>query len=480
MPSSNQLVSESASNPLSVLIVDDDVQVAAFYKALLTKHGFVSDISSTLSELSTRLLTTNYDSILLDLELGREDGLQGLSIVLKESPKTRVFILTGHGSVDRAVEAMRKGASGFFEKGGRTDVLIHELHSRPHEQTQGAVRVERAGLIGQSPALELVLQKIERLRDVDSSILLLGESGTGKEVIARTIHRSSKRAGHRFSAINCGAIPENLLESELFGHKRGAFTDAKTDRKGIFELASSGTLLLDEIGDMPLSLQMKLLRVLQEKEITPVGSSETIKIDTRIIAATHQDIGAQANSKMFREDLYYRLSIVVLRVPPLRERIEDIPLLVQHFIGVFNERFDRAVAMPTPCEMSRLMAYRWPGNIRELQNAMERAVVLSIDNRIDFDDVFAGRSFSSEIENRSTLANRNDSLVVDTNLNVHDPRFELPLTDAKQAFEKAYLEHAVQACRGNVNSLAEKSGRYRADVYRLLRRYGIEHHEYRQ
>jgi DNA-binding NtrC family response regulator len=365
---------------------------------------------------------------------------------------------------------MRKGASGFFEKGSNPNILINEIKVESRVREESATPLAHLGLIGVSEALQNVMQKVERLRDVDSSILLLGESGTGKEVIARAIHRTSKRAKFRFAAINCGAIPEALLESELFGHKRGSFTDAKTDRKGIFEVSSQGTLLLDEIGDMPLSLQTKLLRVLQEKEISPVGSSETIKIDTRIIAATHRDIVAEAESKRFREDLYYRLSIVVLRIPPLRERTEDIPLLVEHFLGVYNQKFLRNVKMPTPSEMTRMMVYRWPGNIRELQNSMERAVVLSTNGKVNLEDVFPSFAGSTAVDSAKLKAGANDSV---------DGLFSLSLTEAKQAFERRYLEHSVKLCRGNVNDLAEKSGRYRADVYRLLNRYGIEHAEYR-
>lgn len=459
-----------------LLIVDDDQQTAAFYQHLLTHHGFTVDLAPDLNGLKARLQEANYDAILLDLELGSEDGLDGLDSILRDSPSTRVFILTAHGSVDRAVEAMRKGANGFFEKGSDPKTLIDELKSEKARETS-ATDLAQMGLIGVSPALENVLEKIQRLRDVDSTILLLGESGTGKEVIARAIHRTSKRAKHRFSAINCGAIPENLLESELFGHKRGAFTDAKADRKGIFELTSMGTLLLDEIGDMPLSLQTKLLRILQEREITPVGSSETIKIDTRIIAATHRDIVVEAEAKRFREDLYYRLSIVVLRIPPLRQRAEDIPLLVEHFLGIYNQRFGRDVKMPTASELARLKAYSWPGNIRELQNAMERAVVLATNGKLDLADVFA--PISAAPASSPLSAHLNGAMAANPLEEYIDPRFNMSLTEAKQAFEKSYLEHYVKVCRGNVNDLAEKSGRYRADIYRLLHRYGIEHTEYR-
>ena len=453
------------------LIVDDDEQTSVFYRHLFQRQGLVVDLAEDLETLKSRLRTNTYEVVLLDLELGKEDGLDGLEIILREAPYTRIYILTAHGSVHRAVEAMRRGASGFFEKGSDPRIMIDELLSAAQASTAPATDLAQVGLVGRSEALSNIMGKIERLRDVDSSVLLLGESGTGKEVIARAIHRTSKRSKFRFSAINCGAIPESLLESELFGHKRGSFTDAKADRKGIFELCSQGTLLLDEIGDMPLSLQTKLLRVLQEREITPVGSAETVKIDTRIIAATHRDIMSEANAKRFREDLYYRLSIVVLRIPPLRQRVEDIPLLVNYFLETYNQRFGREIRPPSPSTMSRLMAYKWPGNIRELKNAIERAVVLSSDGQIGLEDVFASLSFSSAVEQISPQ--QDDQEDSETAL------FHLKLTDAKQAFERRYLEYQLKTCHGNVIDVASKSGRYRADVYRLLNRYGLDHCEFR-
>jgi DNA-binding NtrC family response regulator len=457
-----------------VLIVDDDPSILMFYEKVLGAAGFQTAVASNLGEMRTRLGSLTYDIVLLDLNLGDEHGLDGLSMILKDAPFTKVYILTGEGSVESAVECMRRGASGFFQKGGDVEKMVQQLTAQSKDPVRIEGSLESIGLIGQSPALMTVAEKIERLKDVDSMILILGESGTGKEVVARAIHRTSQRANQRFDAINCGAIPEALLESELFGHKRGAFTDAKTDRKGIFELCSSGTLLLDEIGDMPLSLQMKLLRVLQERVIMPVGSSTSVKVNTRVIAATHRDILAEAREKRFREDLYYRISIVVLHIPPLRERLEDIPLLVRHFLEVFNRRFVRDVKFPSPSVMSQLMAYHWPGNVRELQNAIERAVVLSTNGEIDAANVFAHLTFgqdANKLMNFRKAAANDDEIFAEY--------FELPLTEAKQAFERRYLEFQLKRCGGHVVEVAERSGRYRADVYRLLTRYGIDHSGYR-
>ncbi|MCX6129701.1 MAG: sigma-54 dependent transcriptional regulator [Proteobacteria bacterium] len=452
-----------------ILILDDDPTVGPFYDKILSHNGFQCDLAYNLSQMQTRLSAVAYDFILLDMNLGTEQGFDGLTMILKEAPFTKVYILTANGTVERVVEAMRRGASGFFEKGAPIELLINELVHQAQTTVPHNDDLAEMGLIGRSPALQELVEKIKRLKDVDSMILLLGESGTGKELIARAIHSSSQRAKQRFGAINCAAIPENLLESELFGHKRGAFTDAKTDRKGIFELCSHGTLLLDEIGDMPLSLQVKLLRVLQEKEVTPVGASDSIKINTRIIAATHRDILAEAQAKRFREDLYYRLSIIVLHIPPLRQRLEDIPLLVEHFLEIFNRRFNREIRPPNLSIMSHLMAYDWPGNVRELQNVLERSVVLSSDGQIDLKNAFAHLNSVAHPASMLGASPRPPDQAF----------FDLPLTEAKQAFERSYLEHQLKNCKGQVLEVAERSGRYRADIYRLINRYGLDQAQFK-
>ena len=464
-----------------ILLVDDELAILNFYKKLFEYNDFEVQCASDFQAFKTLIENEIFDIVLLDLQLGSQDGLQGIDLILRDNPGTRIYILTAHGSVDRAVEAMRKGAAGFFEKGNDPASVLDEIKKAcaQDKTTVGELDLSKVGLIGKSHALQDVLDKVQRLRGVESTVLLLGESGTGKEVIARAIHRSSNRAQSRFLAINCGAIPEALLESELFGHKRGAFTDAKADRKGIFELCSSGTLLMDEIGDMPLSLQTKLLRVLQEREITPIGGSETIKINTRMIAATHRDIMKAAAEKKFREDLYYRLSIIVIHIPSLRERSDDIPLLVNHFLNVFNQKFDRDIKPPTPSVMANLVSYKWPGNIRELQNALERAVVLSRDDQLNLEDLFAPTSHSMSSLLEKQISSPDEAIKFDSS-NLFEEEFsKLPLTQAKQAFERRYLEYQLKKCRGNVMDVAEKTGRYRADIYRLLTRYGLDHMEFR-
>ncbi len=453
-----------------ILIVDDDASVVQYYSKVLQKSEFRVEGASNLTEMRAKLESHSFDAVLLDLNLGDEQGLDGIDMILSESPSVLVFVLTAHGTVECAVEAMRRGASGFLQKGDDPAKMVETLKSRVGVQASRQITdLTELGLIGTSQALADVFATISRLKDSDSTVLVLGESGTGKEVVARAVHRTSRRVKGRFDAINCGAIPENLLESELFGHKRGAFTDAKADRKGIFELCSNGTLLLDEIGDMPLVLQTKLLRVIQEREITPVGSSTSVKINTRVIAATHRNVMSEVKEGRFREDLYYRLAVIVIRIPALRERAEDIPSLVDHFLAIYNERCRRNVKRPSPTDMARLQAYPWPGNIRELQNAIERAVVLAPGDDLKMEDVFSPVNDFAVVERK--LKNGATHLL-------EDEVFDRPLTEAKQTFERRYLEHLLEKTRGNVGSAAELSGRYRADVYRLLTRYGISHADF--
>jgi DNA-binding NtrC family response regulator len=452
-----------------VLIVDDDVSVCKVYEAVLDKAGFYAASANNLTGLYEALKSFSYDVVLLDLQLGQEEGINGLPLILREQPFAKIYILTSHGSIERAVECMRRGASGFFEKTGDYDYLINEIKAtitpKPGLKDASDDGLSLVGLIGDSAAIQETIATIKKIRNVDSTVLILGESGTGKEVVARAIHKSSLRHAERFEAINCGAIPETLLESELFGHKKGSFTDAKTDRKGIFEVCTNGTLLLDEIGDMPFSLQTKLLRVLQERQITPVGSNTAININTRVIAATHRDIQDECRSKRFREDLFYRLSVVVLHIPALRHRIEDVPKLAEYFLEQFNNRFSKHVRMPDNRLMARMMAYDWPGNVRELQNSIERAVVLSIDDQLSLENIFQHLDTSSRRSNDKTWD--------------FSTAFSLPLTDAKHFFEKVYLENLLTVSGGNISEAARVCGRYRADIYRLMDRYGFDQATFR-
>jgi two-component system response regulator GlrR len=462
-----------------LLIVDDDEQTCAFWKLALSEAGFIVDVAHNLDSMKEIVLRYSIDVVLLDMNLKNENGLDGIPFLVSRTPYSKVFMLTGHASIQTAVSALQDGATGYITKD--TDpTVIAEMISRhlqipTHSPTDLSTMEEFAkyGFIGKSKAFQELCHRLKQLKDVDSTILLLGESGTGKEVIARVLHKISNRATERFEAINCAAIPENLLESELFGHKRGAFTDAKADRKGIFELCSKGTLLLDEIGDMPIILQAKLLRVLQEKVVVPIGSSTTIKIDTRVIVATHRDLVEEIESGRFREDLYYRISVVPLFVPPLRHRKEDIPLLVEAFIAEFNVRFNRCINRPSEAVMKRLIAYDWPGNVRELRNAIERAVVLTQDDQLRIEDLF--HHLHSSHRNSEVIAQADLSkLATPLPKGINKELFVLPLTEAKQVFEKIYLETQLSETHGNVSETSKRAGRYRADIYRLLERYDLQ------
>lgn len=449
-----------------ILVVDDDSDVLSLLKTSLECEGFHVQAVDSLAAMRHRMKLTKFDAVLLDVFLSNENGLDALEGLVREFPYTKIVMLTGHGSVDLAVQAMRRGASSFLIKSSDPRKIADELKATVYSQYGIAALhdeplPENLGILGTSRAIRNVLDSINRMKDVDSTVLITGESGTGKELVARALHKLSRRASGRFGAINCGAIPETLLESELFGHRKSAFTDAKVDRKGIFEACSGGTLLLDEIGEMPLSLQVKLLRVLQEKEVTPIGSSEPVPVDTRVIAATNRDLAAEVKAGRFREDLFYRLSVLRVDLPPLRERREDIPLLVNEFLRRFNERFSKNIAGPSHEVMARLIGHDWPGNIRELQNALERGVVLARGRQLELNDLFhtppppaAATDFDFPMDG--------------------DSRSIIPFREAKERFEKRYLMRLLAATRGNISEASRLAGQYRTKLYRLMKRYRID------
>lgn len=322
-----------------------------------------------------------------------------------------------------------------------------------------------AGLIGRSESHVQLLEHISRMKDASASVLITGESGTGKELVARALHEASNRFSGRFEALNCGAVPENLLESELFGHRRGAFTDAKHDKKGLFEVCSNGILFLDEIGDMPLPLQVKLLRVLQEKEIRPLGSTLTVKVNTRIVAATNRDLLEEVKSGRFRKDLYYRLAVLKIHIAPLRERPDDIPLLVKHFITKFAKENAKTIESPSELQIARIKSSSWPGNVRELQNAVERAVVLSRNGKINLEDMFE----ESDTQRKSIGQARGMG------------EMDLPLAhaEAKKVFESCYLRNLLRHAGGNVTEAAKLADKSRVEIYRYLSRNHIAPSEFR-
>jgi len=414
------------------------------------------------------------DLILTDLDMPRADGRMVLAAGMKR--RIPVVILTGNGTVAVAVELMRQGAANFltkpFSPPSLRAVLADAFGAAQAAQTQAAppaaagaaAAVARAkpagdrGLIGEDGALKQVLSVLESVAETDATVLVTGESGTGKEVVARAIHRASPRARAPFVAVNCGAIPEPLLESELFGHARGAFTGATQSRAGRFALAEGGTLFLDEIGDMPLGFQVKLLRVLQERQYEVLGDSQTRKSDVRVICATHRDLRRQVAEGKFREDLFYRVNVIELELPPLRDRRGDIPLLVEHFLDAANQRHQRAVAGLHPDAMAALVRYAWPGNVRELANVIERAVVLRRSGEIGVGDL------PQQVTSGGAPARGGAVSQL--------PEGGIDLRQVLAEFEESLIDQALTRTGGNRNAAAALLGLNRTTLVEKLKRKG--------
>jgi DNA-binding NtrC family response regulator len=370
-----------------LLIVDDEKPLREAIAERLADHGFVVEQADSGEQALQRLSEFAFDVIITDLRLPGIDGRQVMDAALQRYPEIVAIVITGFGTVKDAVEAIKQGASDFITKPFQFDALLHVLTSafeqrrlkseNAYLRSQLEDRYRIDGLVGRSTVMRDLFHLLETVATTSSTVLITGETGTGKELAARAIHHNSPRRANRFVAINCSAIPETLLEAELFGHARGAFTGAVGNRQGRLEQAHKGTLFLDEVGTMSPALQAKMLRVLQEREFERVGDSHTIKIDVRVIVATHSDLAKMVADGTFREDLYYRLNVIPIRVPPLRERRDDIPLLVQHFLQKLSEEAGRGAMTMSQDAMRRLMAYPWPGNVRQLENAIERALAFS-------------------------------------------------------------------------------------------------------
>jgi two-component system response regulator PilR (NtrC family) len=374
-------------SPKHLLIVDDESALREAIAERLADHGFQVEQASSGEQALERLAEFAFDIVITDLRLPGVDGRRVMEAALERYPEIIPIVITGYGTVKNAVEAIKQGAADFITKPFQFDALLHVLHSALEQrrlrsenaylrsQLENRYRID--GLVGRSRAMRDLCQLLETVAATSSTVLITGETGTGKELAARAIHHNSARRAHRFVAINCSAIPETLLEAELFGHVRGAFTGAVVARQGRLEQAHRGTLFLDEVGTMSPALQAKLLRVLQEREFERVGDSHTVKIDVRVIAATHSDLAKMVGEGTFREDLFYRLNVIPVQLPPLRDRREDIPLLVQHFLQKLAADSGRVGVTVSQEAMRRLMAYAWPGNVRQLENAIERALAFS-------------------------------------------------------------------------------------------------------
>jgi two-component system response regulator GlrR len=434
-----------------VLLVDDDKDLLQLIAMRLSAAGYaVTAVESGEAALAA-LAVSRPQVVVTDLRMHGMDGMALFDAVHRDSPSLPVVILTAHGTIPEAVSATRRGVFSFLTKPFEPKVLLDtvaeamRLSSPP---ASGELESWRAEIITRSSSMEDLLSQARRVAASDASVCLYGASGTGKELLARAIHRASPRAEAPFVAVNCGAIPEGLLESELFGHKKGSFTGAVADRRGLFQAAQGGTLFLDEIGDMPLPLQVKLLRALEERKVRPVGSHEMLDVDVRVIAATHRKLEERIASGEFREDLFYRLSVVKLYIPTLAERREDIPLLANEFLLRLGARYRRGPLSFSPEALELLVSAQWPGNVRQLLNVIEQAVALA----------------ATEVIPESLIRQALDA--GDTSLT--------PLDEARKAFERDYLVRILKITGGNVTKAARLAGRNRTEFYRLLERHSLE------
>lgn len=449
-----------------LLIVDDENALREAIAERLADHGFVVEQAASGEQALQRLADFAFDILITDLRLPGIDGRKVIDAALERYPEIIPIVITGYGTVKDAVEAIKQGAADFITKPFQFDALLHVLRSALEQrrlksenaylrsQLEDRYRID--GLVGQSRVMRDLLQLLETVAATSSTVLITGETGTGKELAARAIHHNSPRRANRFVAINCSAIPETLLEAELFGHVRGAFTGAVGTRQGRLEQAHKGTLFLDEIGTMSPALQAKLLRVLQEREFERVGDSHTIKIDVRVIAATHSDLARMVADGTFREDLFYRLNVIPVQLPPLRERREDIPLLVQHFLQKLAADAGRGAVTISQDALRRLMAHPWPGNIRQLENACERALAFSQGrSQIDVHDL------TSDIQNQPAPADSSEVWFPDDGLD-----FERYI----EGIELSLIRRSLERTQGNKRQAAKLLNLKRTTLIEKLKR----------
>ena len=468
-----------------ILVADDEDSIRWVLSKALGKHDYQVDLASTGTDALELSRKHSYDLAIVDIKMPGMTGLKLLGKLQKESPRTLVVIMTAESSMDNAIEAMKGGAYDYITKPFDLEVIdaiilkaqkasnISDEVGRLKEELKDHYQLDRT-IIGQSQPMQTVYKVLGKIAPSDVTVLISGESGTGKELIARAIHFNSPRLGKPFIALNCAAIPRELLESELFGHERGAFTGATERKAGKFEQANGGTLFLDEIGDMPLELQAKLLRVLQEKEITRTGGNQTLHVDVRIVAATNQDLKKQVRQKAFREDLFYRLNVVPLELPPLRSRRDDIPDLVEHFLTRAQEEHRTQAAGVSPEAMQRLTSYSWPGNIRELENAMQRAALLSPNVLLeaeDFEDLTEeGTSERSDSSLEGLIAKKLKNSLAQMDFQEMDNLYDMVL----HQMERPLINIVLERTRGNQVRTAEILGINRNTLRKKIKTLGIE------
>lgn len=456
----NKTMSDSKGN---ILVVDDDRNLLQVIKMRLASGGYQVTTAGIAKEALKRVQKEPFDLLVIDLKLDEQDGISLMEDIHHINPNIPVIILTAYGSIKSAVNAMKKGAYGYLTKPFDGHELLLQIDNCL-EKRRLSTEVKRLrqlvkkkygfdNIIGKSEKMKKVFEQVTLAAATDSNVYIEGKSGTGKELIAKTLHVASNRKDGPFIALNCAAIPENLMESELFGYEKGAFTGANKDKKGLFAEASGGTFFLDEISEMSLSMQAKMLRALEEKEFYPVGGRETVKVDARIIAASNKNLEQEAETGRFREDLFYRIHVIPIKLPSLQERKEDIPILSRHFLQKYSKEMGKDIKGFSMNAMQKLIAYPWPGNIRELENTIECAVAMTKRDIITQDFILQTQDVNSE-----GLAS---------------------FKDAKENFEKNYLIQLFELTRGNVSKAAKLAGKYRADVYELIKKYNLKLSDFR-
>lgn len=440
--------------PARLLLVDDDPGLLKLLGMRLVSEGYSVVTAESGPEALRVLGREKVDLVFSDLRMDEMDGLQLFSEIQKGHPGMPVIILTAHGSIPDAVAATQQGVFSFLTKPVDKDALYKAIDEALEQRSPATDEAWRQAIVTRSPLMLRLLEQAGMVAQSDVSVLINGQSGTGKEIVAQAIHNASPRHDKPFVAINCGALPEQLLESELFGHARGAFTGAVSNREGLFQAAEGGTLFLDEIGDMPVALQVKLLRVLQERKVRPLGSNRDIEINVRIISATHRDLPKAMARGEFREDLFYRLNVVNLKIPPLSERTEDIPLLANHLLRQSADRHKPFVRAFSSDAMKRLMAAKWPGNVRQLVNVIEQCVALTSS------PVIGDALVEQALEGENTAL----------------PTF----VEARNQFELNYLRKLLQITKGNVTHAARMAGRNRTEFYKLLSRHELDANDFKE
>jgi two-component system, NtrC family, response regulator GlrR len=463
-----------------ILVVDDDKNLLELARVKLEAASY--SVATALKEEDAIALAKSevFDLAIIDLKLSGADGMSLMEQLHSMSPDMPVIILTGFGSIETAVEAMKKGAYSYVTKPfNPRDLLLQIARALENQRLSSEVqrlrelvkeKYEFANIVAKGDKMQRLLEGVSRIAKADSTVYIHGESGTGKEVIAKALHLASARKDKPFIAINCAAIPETLLESELFGHEKGSFTGAVRSTRGLFSQANHGTIFLDEIGDMALSIQAKLLRALEERQFYPIGSEKPVSVDVRVIVATKKDLREEVKKGLFREDLFYRIHVIPIRLPPLRERKEDIPHLVDYFLKKICRQMKKDVQGLTPQAMRKLMVHDWPGNVRELENTLEYAATMTQQNIIT-EDLILEAAMPAE------------SVAQDPAPQSSPPAEDAPLKSIKQAraeFERAYLIRLLEACGGSVAKASDIAEKHRADFYDLLKKHNIKIQDYKK